>query len=129
MRFLVKSWVIGRGADTFSISMAIALASKMPTQMGMTVSEPTSLSTTIGILVDGSIIKPRIRTSMSMVSPSLTCLDGLADQAVGKCVCDFHLHIRARSRRDRQRCREVYRLVLRTSAGNLTAGGIHTFDH
>src|ERR1700739_5030885 len=93
MRFLVRSWVIGRGADTFSISIAMALASKIPTQMGITVSEPTSLSTTICMFVDGSIIKPRIRTSMSMGAPLATTLDGLTDEAVGKCVCDFHLHI------------------------------------
>jgi hypothetical protein len=36
--------------------------------MGMTVSEATSLSTTMGMLVVGSIISPRIRTSISMAS-------------------------------------------------------------
>ena len=67
MRFLVRSWVIGRGAETFSISIAMALASKMPTQIGITVSDATSLSTTMGILVAGSIISPRILTSISML--------------------------------------------------------------
>ncbi len=68
--FLARSWVIGRGAAIFSISMAIALASKIPTQIGITVSEATSLSTTMGIFVAGSIINPRILTSISMASLS-----------------------------------------------------------
>ena len=70
MRFLVRSCVIGRDADTFSISLKIAFASKIPTQIGMTVSEATSLSTTMGILVDGSIIRPRILTSTDPASGS-----------------------------------------------------------
>ena len=64
--FLVRSWVIGRGAAIFSISMAMAFASKIPTQIGMTDSEATSLSMTMGIFVEGSIMSPRILTSMSM---------------------------------------------------------------
>ncbi len=59
---------MGRAAVIFSISSAIALASKMPTQIGITASEPTSFSTTIGMFVEGSIIKPRIRTSISIRS-------------------------------------------------------------
>ena len=62
---------MGRGAVIFSISMAIALASKMPTQIGITVSDATSFRTTIGMFVAGSIMSPRIRTSTSMASPFL----------------------------------------------------------
>src|ERR1039458_3825919 len=103
MRFLVRSCVMGRGADTFSISIAMALASKMPTQIGITVSEPTSFSTTMGMLVAGSIISPRIRTSISMDSLSRSrtyLLDGLADQTVWMRPSDSHLHIIAWGRRN-----------------------------
>ena len=39
----------GRAAVIFSISSAIALASKIPTQIGITASNPTSFNTTIGV--------------------------------------------------------------------------------
>src|SRR5215831_7308427 len=72
-RFLIRSCVMGRGVVTFSISRAMALASYTPTQMGSTVSLPTSFNTTMGMLVTGSIIKPRIfiSTSMSLRSKPL----------------------------------------------------------
>jgi hypothetical protein len=59
---------MGRGAAAFSISIAIAFTSKIPTQIGMTVSDATSFKTTIGMLVAGSIMSPRILTSISMVA-------------------------------------------------------------
>src|SRR5215831_11571842 len=40
----------------------------MPTQMGRTVSEPVSFRITMGMLVTGSIIKPRIFISTSIVA-------------------------------------------------------------
>src|SRR5208337_155510 len=64
--FLIKSCVIGRGVLTFSISSAMALASYTPTQIGSTVSLPTSLSNTIGMFETGSIISPRIFISTSI---------------------------------------------------------------
>src|SRR5260370_40762607 len=57
---------MGRGVLTFSISSAMALASYTPTQMGSTVSLPTSFSSTIGMFETGSIISPRIFISTSM---------------------------------------------------------------
>ena len=35
MMFFIRSWVMGRGEQTFSSSMAMALASFRPIQMGM----------------------------------------------------------------------------------------------
>src|SRR5579864_7994472 len=67
--FFKRSWVIGRGVDTFSISSAIALASYAPTQIGSTDCPCTSFNTTIGICVTGSIIRPRIFISSSIASP------------------------------------------------------------
>src|ERR1700693_1225294 len=57
---------IGRGVLTFSISSTMALASYTPTQIGSTVSLPTSLSSTIGMFETGSIISPRIFISNSI---------------------------------------------------------------
>ncbi len=56
--FFIRSWVMGRGGETFSISSAMALASKTPTQIGSTESLSTSLRTMIGMLVVGSSISP-----------------------------------------------------------------------
>src|SRR5579875_472674 len=61
----MRSWVMGRGVVTFSISRAMALASYTPTQMGRTVLPLMSRRMTIGILVTGSIISPRIFISTS----------------------------------------------------------------
>src|ERR1017187_9851555 len=62
----MRSWVMGRGVETFSISSAIAFASYTPTQMGSTVLPLMSLRMTMGILVTGSIISPRIFISTSI---------------------------------------------------------------
>src|ERR1700675_857256 len=62
---------MGRGVLTFSISSAIAFASYTPTQMGSTVSLPTSLSSTIGMFETGSIISPRIFISTSIKTSKL----------------------------------------------------------
>src|SRR5215471_15019539 len=58
--FFRRSWVIGRGVVTLSISMAIALASKMPTQMGRKTPSAASRSITTGMLETGSISSPLI---------------------------------------------------------------------
>ena len=63
---------MGRGVVTFSISSAMALASYTPTQMGNTVSLFTSFSTTMGMLLTGSIIKPRIFISTSIADPVIS---------------------------------------------------------
>ncbi len=56
---------MGRGVVVFSSSRAMALASKMPTQMGRTWSLAMSLRTMMGMLVTGSIMRPRICISTS----------------------------------------------------------------
>src|SRR5271165_1636005 len=132
MRFLVRSCVMGRGAESFSSSMAMALASKMPTQMGMTESEAGSFRTTIGMLVAGSIISPRIRTSMSMESPfplEYAGLDGFAYKTVWMRSGDSHLYVASRRGCYRARPGEIDRLVLAAAAGDLTTCRILAFNH
>src|SRR6516164_1088883 len=60
---------MGRGGVTFSISSAMAFASYTPTQMGRTVSLAMSLRITMGMLVTGSIMSPRIFISTSIGTP------------------------------------------------------------
>src|SRR5580698_6481142 len=121
MRFFNRSWVMGRGVDDFSISSAMAFASYMPTQIGSTVSLLTSFRITIGILLAGSMTRPRIFISTSMVnSDALPLLDhGLADKAVGVALSDPHRNIATRSGADGVRSGEVHRLVLRAAADDL----------
>src|SRR5580698_6882097 len=64
---------MGRGVETFSISNAMALASYTPTQMGSTALPLVSFRITIGMLVTGSIMRPRIFISTSM-TPSQSSL-------------------------------------------------------
>src|ERR1700761_3209606 len=130
MRFLSRSWVIGRGVADFSISSAIALASYMPTQIGSTVSLLTSFRITIGVLLAGSMTRPRIFISTSMAnSDALSPLDhGLADKAVGKALGDPHRNIAPRSGAD-EACRcEIDCLILRTPADDLAPLGVEPFN-
>src|ERR1035441_9176103 len=62
----MRSWVMGRGVETFSISRAMALASYTPTQIGSTTLPFRSFKITMGVLVTGSIMSPRIFISTSM---------------------------------------------------------------
>src|ERR1700679_862721 len=130
MRFFSRSWVIGRGVADFSISNAMALASYMPTQMGRTVSLLTSFRITIGILLAGSMTRPRIFISTSMVN-SLTrspLRDGLADKAVGLAVGNPHRQIATGGGTDKVRSREIDRLVLRAATDHLAALTIKPFN-
>src|ERR1039457_472986 len=107
-RLLIRSCVIGRGVETFSISRAMAFASYTPTQMGSTVLLPTSFRMTIGILVTGSIMSPRIFISTSIGSvPFLDPLhhrdrerigDALTNQRVGTRPRHPHIEIRTHQR-------------------------------
>src|SRR6202167_6315186 len=130
MRFLSRSWVIGRGVVDFSISRAMALASYMPTQIGRTVSLFTSFKITIGILVAGSMTRPRIFISTSMVNSltRATLRDGLADKAVGVAVGNPHRNITSRSGTDQVRSREVDGLVLRAAANTLASLAVNSFN-
>src|SRR3954469_21149665 len=59
-----RSCVIGLWGVIFSISKAIALASYAPTQIGSIVSLFTSFRMIMGVALVGSIIRPRILTSI-----------------------------------------------------------------
>src|SRR5580658_4803055 len=94
--------------------------------MGSTVSPCTSFRMTIGALVDGSTISPRIFISISM--QCLLCY-GFAHQAVGETLCDPHRQVTPRSGKDRLRGGKVQRFVLRGTADNLAASLIMTLNH
>ena len=57
---------MGREKVIFSISVAMALASKMPIQMGIAFFSSRSFRMTIGVLVIGSIVRPDTFISMNM---------------------------------------------------------------
>ena len=61
-----RSWVIGRGVDTFSICDQMALASHNPTQIGRTFWPSLSRKMMIGMFVTGSTIRPLIVISICM---------------------------------------------------------------
>src|SRR3984885_9362440 len=130
MRFFSKSWVIGRGVANLSIYNAMALASYMPTQIGRTVSLLTSFKITIGILLAGSMTRPGIFISTSMVNSlkRSPLRDGLADKAVGLAVGNPHRQIATGSGADWVRSGEINRLILRAAADHLASLGIKSFN-
>ena len=69
MTFRSRSCVIGRGVEMFSICRAMALASKIPTQIGSTFCPSWSRRITIGMFVIGSTISPLMLISICMVAP------------------------------------------------------------
>src|SRR5262249_37937595 len=77
--FFSRSWVMGRGVVTFSISIAMALASKMPTQIGRKTPSAASRRMTTGMWETGSIKSPLI--SIFSIGAA-GC--GLRQQGVGK---------------------------------------------
>src|SRR5258708_18279724 len=96
---------MGRGVCTFSISRAIAFASYTPTQIGKIAWPCTSLSTTMGMFVTGSIIRPRIFISTSIdASPELG--DLLSHQTVWCRSRNSHLHVG--SQKLSLLCSEIY---------------------
>ena len=66
-----RSCVIGRGVEMFSICSAMALASKIPTQIGSTRCPSLSRRITIGMFVIGSTISPLIVISICMAPYNL----------------------------------------------------------
>src|SRR6185503_7865022 len=71
---------------TFSICNAMALASKMPTQIGSTRCPSLSRRITIGVFVMGSTISPLIDISICMtyrLSPDAVCTRALDMNAHG----------------------------------------------
>src|SRR5579871_518549 len=132
--FLIRSCVIGRGVETFSISSAIAFASYTPTHIGSTVSPPTSLRITIGILLTGSIINPRIVISTSIwrdlhPGAEASLYHQFTSQTVGKTARHQYLLVASHLRTDAIRSREVERLILRCPPNPLRLGFISNFNH
>src|SRR5690242_18463652 len=105
----------------------------MPTQMGSTAAPFTSLRMTIGMLVTGSIIKPRIFISTS-IAPSLgslqsgsrlrPALDPFAHQAVRPRGCHSNGHVLASPRR---LTGEIHYAVACRPAHRLAQPGLETF--
>src|ERR1043166_603383 len=106
---------MGRGVTLFSISTAIACASEGPTQIGRIAVPFTSLRTTIGRLLSGSIIKPRIFISTSMRSPFLPTLSvyTLARQRIRSRARDANVDVLTGDIGIGGRPQEIERLVLR----------------
>src|SRR5262245_15646044 len=118
MTFRSRSCVIGRGVVTFSICSAMALASKIPTQIGSTRCPSLSRRMTIGVLVMGSTINPLIDISICIAA----CLP---PDTMGTGAFDRHGN---RAANPRGRTRHIYDDVLRRAAGDFSvsppAGGV-----
>ena len=71
MMFFSRSWVMGRENLMFSSSLAMAVASSSPIQMGTALSEATSLRIMMGLLVKGSMVNPETVISLNMLPPAL----------------------------------------------------------
>src|SRR5512135_2552968 len=69
MMFFSKSWVMGRENLIFSNSLAMAVASSKPIQMGTALSDATSLRIMMGLLVKGSMVSPVTVISINMLTP------------------------------------------------------------
>src|SRR5580704_6051764 len=93
----------------------------MPTQMGSTPLPCVSLRTTTGMLVTGSIMRPRILTSSSMVPPGDSD-QVLAGQTAGTRARDLDLQIL--SQQIFARRREIYNTIASGAAAPLIAGCI-----
>src|ERR1700722_4800880 len=97
----------------------------MPTQMGRIALPLTSLSTTMGMLVTGSIIRPRIFISTSMRPPSVYTL---ADQRIRAGPGHANIDILAQNIVRRRRPDKIQRLMLRCAPDPLGRRLIETFD-
>src|SRR5208282_4444196 len=118
----------------------------MPTQIGSTLSPPWSFRITMGMLVTGSIISPRIFISTSIMLPPGACpfilpmqyaaqpvsgwLDNhIAQQAVGKCLRDPYVYVVSDAGLRLTVDHEIKRLVLRGAADHLSTGRVLPFHH
>src|ERR1051325_4095111 len=114
---------MGCAVGIFSISSAIALASYIPTQMGRTAPPLTSLSTTIGRFVLGSIISPRIFISTSMFASSLSfSIYRFAHQGIRAGAGHPNIHILPGQVLVPSGTQKVQRLMLRGPADPLAGG-------
>src|SRR5713226_8656609 len=86
--FFTRSCVMGRAILIPSISVAIAVASERPIQIGRLSLLSVSFRITIGVLVTGSNVRPPTAICMEsslfdMLTPLYLCCDQLSDQRVG----------------------------------------------
>src|SRR5580700_1434164 len=87
-----------------------------------------SRRSTIGMLVDGSTISPRIFISMSIGTPSLSS-DCFSDQTVRKTLRHPHRNIAAGCGHNRLTGSKVQGLILRRAPDHLPARRIMTLNH
>src|SRR5215472_12196109 len=107
----------------------MAFASYTPTQMGSTVSLPTSFSNTIGMLVTGSIINPRIFISTSIRAPRSDSLNHFSHQTVREARRASHVHVASGLQFRPLGRGEVHHLDLRRSAYPLLPRLVLPFYH
>src|SRR5208282_1304776 len=93
----------------------------MPTQIGNTPVPCVSLRTTTGMLVTGSIIKPRILTSSSMLPPG-DSEQVLADQTIRARARDYDLNVF--SQKILARRSEIYHAICSGASSPLIAGRV-----
>src|SRR5712692_11650115 len=122
MTFRSRSCVIGRGVDTFSICSAMALASKMPTQIGSTRCPSLSRRITIGMFVMGSTISPLMVISIC-INPynlGITVTLSIGDRPAPHAVRAGALHPDGHRPADpRRRSRQVHDHVAARAASEL----------
>src|SRR5271154_4272704 len=91
----------------------------MPTQMGRIAEPEVSFRTTTGMLVTGSIIKPRILTSCSMVASPKALGDIYTCQTVRTAA--HNLHLKILSQKVRSSRRKIYNAIAGGAASPKTA--------
>src|ERR1700722_19066408 len=98
----------------------------MPTQIGRIAVPDVSFRTTTGMLVTGSIIKPRILTSCSMVASPKALADILTCQTVRTAA--HYLHWKILSQKVRSSRREIYDAIAGGAPGPLSAALVKRVD-
>src|SRR5438270_10581101 len=101
----------------------------MPTHMGSTASPPESFRITMGILVTGSIIKPRIFISTSILGPCFGSDYHFSDQTVREACGDADIGVTPDRKLGLWRNSEIQGLVLRGATNPLSASFVSGFNH
>src|SRR3954449_5562146 len=101
----------------------------MPTHMGSTASPPESFRITMGILVTGSIIKPRIFISTSILGPCFGSDYHFSNQTIREARSHSHIGVATDSRLKCLWSGEVQRFILRRTPHPLRPSFISGFNH
>src|SRR4051812_9154369 len=101
----------------------------MPTQIGSTASPPESFRITMGILVTGSIIKPRIFISTSIPALCFGSDYHFSYQAIGETRGHAHISVAADQRLNGGWHGKIQRLVLCGAAHPLSTSIVPGFNH